>query len=585
MVDSSMLSEAYGQNSSLGAAAFLDEGNVMLRDRPSVAAATAPWPINIVADFYARALESDSVAASMLSASRMDVVLYWEKRRNQNALRRVLEALQEKYSLDGDPSASDLSKVFDALLAQARQLGTAEGDQLDEMLFTKSLEALGLWPPELGPNDRSETFAILSVPNAATARAVLSRQSPRMNPGRRAFCDGFDRLPFNLPDFPVPMHQLAPGLQPSKDKFTPEQTRAVAEAVVTTFCLDQTGLGRVKDCYFTGLLSMEEIQRALPSLVPHALVEDAVVHILRVGGASLSTSDWQDLVFGVRTAEACGHAADTDNQAQEVAEPQMQLTSAVSSAQALGNVSLSSPTTQHREVDEPSYALGAAPCRAQTPGGHSSSANAPSGPARPQYGGMTWPDAGAEGAADNGSAAPRFRGRFAPVSEPLPSREPRSEEPIRLDAPGAIYEGAPALYGDMTASTASCATTAQTKPSSIFRHVVDWSTASRSGQMASGGGHQADEGAGGRNTWGTNGFKQELAAALARSKSGGSGAGERNPLRAGTDNGQAMPDSFAWIDLGLHHECGGPYLARAFVRCCQLYDGGRLKDGRESRRS
>jgi len=109
-----------------------------------------------------------------------------------------------------------------------------------------------------------------------------------------------------------------------------------------------------------------------------------------------------------------------------------------------------------------------------------------------------------------------------------------------------------------------------------LKRVVNWKTASAYAGASSNGAindHQADKGSASARApgWGTNGFKQELAekaAALAA----GSVEGAPGSFIAGVDH-------LAWINLDLHNECSGPYLARAFALCCQHYERRRLNDG------
>lgn len=164
---------------------------------------------------------------------------------------------------------------------------------------------------------------------------------------------------------------------------------------------------------------------------------------------------------------------------------------------------------------------------------------------------------------NNSCAAPSKSGKTdQALTEPLPCRQIPQEEPVSFSR-GGIQSGR--------------------EPS----RVIDWGTTTRLAHSTSAaqlGGHQADEGAGAsaRATWGTSGFKQALAKA----------AQVRSSMNC-VEEGCGMPpgtDPLAWIGLGLHHECGGPYLAHAFVRCCQHYERRRLmRDGssagtREDRR-
>ena len=41
----------------------------------------------------------------------------------------------------------------------------------------------------------------------------------------------------------------------------------------------------------------------------------------------------------------------------------------------------------------------------------------------------------------------------------------------------------------------------------------------------------------------------------------------------------SVPDQLPRISLRLHNECAGPYLAKAFARCCEIYE--RRGDGKE----
>ena len=74
---------------------------------------------------------------------------------------------------------------------------------------------------------------------------------------------------------------MTSALQLLLEKFMGEQRNSVTEAVATTFCLEKTGTDKTKDFFVCGLLSLEEIQMGLPRLLPTAVVEDAVIRVIR----------------------------------------------------------------------------------------------------------------------------------------------------------------------------------------------------------------------------------------------------------------------------------------------------------------
>lgn len=540
---------------------------------------------NAVAKFFREAPPSSSAAASLLTAGpRMDVAQYYEKRRVQTGLRRLLESLQELFLIEVDAQASDLSPIFDALCATRAAAGCrsaasatasgrmCEGVALTEMQLCGAIEELSGWPPELTPGDRLEICSAILVPSLASARARLEgQQTPRQLVTRHAFCDGLDRVPFNLPDFPVPAHVLHPGLLPQTPQaFVRGQIESVAKAVAATFCMDRTGSDRVKDFFLSGLLSLEEVQRALPKLVPYALVEDAVALIVRCAAPVFTPEEWEELVVTLRnlaaraassaaigdvpsSAHASGDLDDASQRSAPASSPQAQAQTprgntngaalpTLADAPPDCVVSLDSPAGEKRPVDAGS----SAPAPSMLPGGF-----APAEPHErfdreahgealeaPCDGGMVY----------EASEQPRPRDKFQAVTEPLPCRELRSEEPVRFHA---AVNGSPLIPASEATPPGFGGAT----------RVVDWSTATaRRPGASNGSSHQADQSAGARPTWGTSGFRQELALKAAVVVAA-----------AGADE-----DYLAWINLGLHNECAGPYLARAFVLCCQLYERQRM---------
>lgn len=525
---------------------------------------TQPAPTSSVSQFLKEALSSQKALASAASPFRMDLQRYWEKRRVQNLLRRVLEAIQERFfGVEGDVASADLGAVFDLLVSSAAAAGgivrggsgraAADGDRLGAKALSDGFHELGLWPVELTDSDKNEVLGAMYVPCAAAARAVLEGQPQRQTLQRRTFCEGFDRVPFNIPDFPVPMHLLSLALPPNMEKFTLEQVQAVAEVTASTFANDKTGAGRVKDPFICGLLSLEEIQAALPQLMPKRLIEEAVARIIVVGAPLFTNEEWYDLVINVRTREACGHDKEDAPTTTESAPAGLPLGAPSSGHVGHGGgassargplrageadaVTLASPSPRHREVPVD----GPATMEMQGLTGET-----PAAKSAPSEGFPT--TCHASGSEAEASSA-RVRGRYEPVTEPLPCRELGNEDPVHFS------------HQERLPPQESRATPAVT--------VVNWGTAARAARASSTGagggaegGHQADEGAGTRLSWGTRAFKQELQQAQRKAASGSPGRG----------GGDGSANLLAWVNLEQHNECGGPYLARAFVRCCQLYE-------------
>eukprot|EP00747_Dinoflagellata_sp_TGD_P215370 gnl/TRDRNA2_/TRDRNA2_88076_c0_seq1.p1 gnl/TRDRNA2_/TRDRNA2_88076_c0~~gnl/TRDRNA2_/TRDRNA2_88076_c0_seq1.p1 ORF type:complete len:802 (+),score=98.24 gnl/TRDRNA2_/TRDRNA2_88076_c0_seq1:42-2447(+) len=129
---------------------------------------------------------------------------------------------------------------------------------------------------------------------------------------------------------------------------------------------------------------------------------------------------------------------------------------------------------------------------------------------------------------------------------------------------------------------ASPATDLESTPQSLLNvassgrengHLCDWSIntwrtppsgGGLSGETTTGSrSHQADQGAGGPS--GRRGANGCRVSEVDRSQ-----GSELHPM--GTEKRTLCHDDLAvWVSLELHNECRGPFLARAFVRCCQLY--------------
>lgn len=470
----------------------------------------------------------------------IDVQGFWDKRRVQNLLRRLRESLQDNF----DPGGADIAAVaFHEMVRWAQPMGLLQsGPDVEaapdappaepgfaEAALNQTLEKLNLWPPELSPGDRSEVFTALRVPSMDSVRALHVGRPLRKRVTQRLFCEALCKVPFNLPDFPVPTHLL------TNDSSI--DSKQVAQAIASTFAAGQVGLEGIQDFWLSGLVSLEEIQLALPFLVKHSMVEDAVLRIIRTGAAALTQQEWRILVHDVRERVGC-------------APPQME-------QRAID-------TSQAREPEP------------QLHSAHDFGAQAPS-----QGVAAAPPDHG-------GAESARWRPLPAGVAtEPVPHRDLHSR---------AIVSGGGRPV------------------------VINWNTTQRvGGGQDPEDGHQADEGAGLRDGTRPPGAGDGIAAssdsgsqpaeAAVRSwgslwSQAGPGApgsplaggghllaqeGVQAPAPLQTPPHQQTPpqpqpqlvlpevDPVRYISMGKdlpNDECLGPFLAVAFVRCCELYHRG-----------
>lgn len=234
---------------------------------------------------------------------------YWEKRRVQNALRRILEKLQECLDYDDVQLVANLPLAFDEIMRRGKAFRGMErsidmnAGTIDERGFWLVLEAMGAMPRELYEADRGETFAAIIIPTAAAAKAAIHKGIlPPKVLTRDIFRKGLSQVPFNLPDFPVPLYLLK------------EQPRTfhVMEDVVKTFARNAKGQDVTRDFLLTGTISVEEIQALLSCLVPFRAVEDAVLRIIRTASKQGTIKDW---TFFVKSRSEFDVIQNAENQA------------------------------------------------------------------------------------------------------------------------------------------------------------------------------------------------------------------------------------------------------------------------------
>jgi hypothetical protein len=259
-----------------------------------------PSPASTLKDFLKDVVNGHLIPAMCHVETRIETNRYWENRRVQNSLRRLLESLQERFESDESRTAEMSNKAFDCLLewSQAHLLRRIDVNALDETAFAESLTSLNLWPAEMSMDDRQEVFLALVVRNAGIVRFLREGEPLQKEITRAMFSTGLTRVPYNIPDFPVPQHLLRPEM--AKKPYSPHSVDEVAKHITGVFADQQKGLNQVKDFYLCGLVSLEEIQIALPALVPTALVDEAVMQIIRKSSLHIMPREWRMLVSEVR---------------------------------------------------------------------------------------------------------------------------------------------------------------------------------------------------------------------------------------------------------------------------------------------
>lgn len=254
---------------------------------------------------------------------------FWETRRVHNIMRRVLEFIQERYNCYHHNSQEAVSRAFGDIVAWARGTRNYRADALSEAEFTRGFEACHLWPPELTADDKQEVFVALRVPSSLSVKRLTEGHALPSELSRPMFEAGFSRVPYNLPDFPVPKELLA--------NCT---AAAAAKEIAHVFGKEQGSMDSVKDFYMTGLLTMEEIQVELPLLLSIRLIEEAVTLIINGASRYFTQHEWNELVFALRADDA-----------PTVPEPDRTLESVDEDAVHLGSSSMELPELSERHPE------------------------------------------------------------------------------------------------------------------------------------------------------------------------------------------------------------------------------------------
>lgn len=555
---------------------FMEDLDIAIQ---SAVAMLPPSPPNTLADFLQGVVSGEIEPAMCHREPRIDTARYWEKRRVQNSLRRLLESLQEKFGIDGnDRSVSLGGTAYDAL--QLWMQRTLQGDRyrgqnaasgplaMTEDYFERGLAALGVWPPEMSMPDRCEVFVALLAPSVAAVRALTMSQPLPKDLSRRMFCEGMARVPFNVPDFPVPTHLL--GASVAGDTPSTSKVNSAARAIASVFCQEHSGIDRVQDFFLCGLISLEEIQVALLKLLPLSVIEEAVLKIIRVGAMHFTAHEWEVLVHAPRMNPEGGCSRTPDHERGQSVEEGI---SEPSSPEAHGLGAIQQQLSEeaqalarHFSADGPCTPAPRHTTLSPTAEGESFESMAAE-EVNPRWA----TDAGAEAydsfhqeASPKRKELPPSQAPSAvPMTEPLPSRQLRSEEPVTF-----AHSGAGRYTEDQpTANSVQHPWHQQCNPS-----LIDWGTTMREReamlQLNNGlrGGdpeHAADQGAGSPTP---EVVYREVFSSTAQQA--------RSP----------QPDPVLWISAEMHNECRGPFLMYAFVRCCQLYEAQRGSDLGRGRR-
>jgi len=534
-----------------------------------------PSPGNTLVEFLNAVVSGMVLPAMCHDEVRVDAQRYWEMRRVQNSVRRLFESLQDilRMELDGaELGASMWDTVF------ANRVNSA--GCIEEAAFISTLEEAEAWPPEMSGADRIEVFAALRLPSNATVRSLATGSPLPLQLSRRMLCEGFSRLPFNMPDFPVPEHLYG-------SSTSSMGAREVADMVASVFSMEQTGQERIKDYFLCGLISLEQIQAALPVLVPDTLVEQAVTAIMRIGTSRFTAREWAVLVQGVRMADTQIQQASEDategqqTQGQQVLQHQQHL---LQQQQIRRQLELQE---QHQQwlLQQQQQQLSQQPQQQlHTPPQQQSAAPTLVAPPSTSAGRLPPPEHNMGDGAGVSGRPRRQTAPSVPMTEPLPNRDimpredtlaPQTQRVSPSAAPDpALWESLQARgpsrriinWNSPQAGTAACGSagilsnSAMVGSAGLVSEPTQQPTQQAHGGGGGGGGArspawaEADEGAGTIFSWGEGGE-----------------AGSAGSLRQREPEGH-VEDPGSSISLNMHNECLGPFLTQAFVRCCQLYD-------------
>lgn len=219
----------------------------------------------------------------------LDPSSFWELRRVQCNLRRLLEFLVDRFSL------SDVQDVAEATFKELR--AWAGSSRLSSETFIKAMTNLQLWPAEFTPGDKQELTAALQLPSTQCVKAAHACRNLPSDVTEQAFHDCLAKLPYSIPDFPCCEEDLR-----SAESSTPGLER-IALDVALAHTPEEEKLNELQDFFLSGFVSLESIQSELPYLASIQTVEDAVVLVITVGAARFTPHEWEVLVYGPR-AEA-----------------------------------------------------------------------------------------------------------------------------------------------------------------------------------------------------------------------------------------------------------------------------------------
>merc|ERR1712113_541240 len=143
-----------------------------------------PSPGNTLQQYLAEAIEGDLQPALCKPEASIDAPKYWEMRRVQNLVRRLLELLQDVFGPSAETPADEIGVAIWNKLLPGRPEGVTEDP------FITVVDRCGGWPPEMNAADRSEVFAALRVPSGASVKALTCGQQLPDKLSRRMFCEG-----------------------------------------------------------------------------------------------------------------------------------------------------------------------------------------------------------------------------------------------------------------------------------------------------------------------------------------------------------------------------------------------------------